>query len=81
MEGNRYYVMTHAYHHFLVEIVEMLGPQRARCRTVRRIQSDQRNWTDFFKEGMNKTLTVFTVFPDGELSWFCCFEWPHEILS
>ncbi len=78
----RLYVMCHAYHHFIVEVVEMLGPQRAKCRTVRRIQSDPRGWTRFFAEGMDKTQTTFTVFPDApSLEWFAAFEWPHEILS
>lgn len=81
MEGKKLYILVHAYHHFIVEVVEMLGPQRARVKNVRRIQSDSRNWTRFFAEGMEKSATVFTVFPDGELSWFACFDWPHKILS
>lgn len=82
MEENpkRLYVLSHAYHHFVIEVVEMLGPQRARARSVRRIQSDPRGWTRFFAEGMDKDQTVFTVFPDGELTWFAAFDWPHEIL-
>lgn len=78
MEGKAFYVFSHAYHHFLVEIVEMLGPQRARCRNIRRIQSCQRGWTDFFRDGCESD-TTYTIFPDGELTWFNSFEWNHPI--
>ena len=77
--GGRYYAITHAYYHLLFEIVEMLGPQRARVRNVRFVHSCRRDWTEFFRDGP-KNDTVMKVWPDGEVSWFDIFEWKHEIL-
>lgn len=76
--GGKYYAITHAYYHLLFEIVEMLGPQRARVKDVRFVYSCQRNWTQFFGDGC-KNDTVFHVWPDGEVSWIDIFDWRHEI--
>lgn len=76
--GGRYYLMIHAYHHVLCEVVELLGPQRARVKRVRWVYSCRRGWTEFFRDGCQKDTTVH-AFPDGEVSWFAAFEWRHEI--
>lgn len=80
--GNCYYVISHAYHHFLVEIVEMLGSKRARCRRIRKVHASQLNWTQFFADGCTRENTTLFDFPDGEVSWEatgCIFEWRHSI--
>ena len=76
--GKRFYLIIHAYHHLLCEIVEMLGPQRARITNVRWVYSCRRGWSEFFKDGCNDD-TVLRKFPDGEVSWIAAFEWEHEI--
>lgn len=76
--GGAYYAISHVYHHFIFEVVEMLGPQRARCKNVRRIHACSRGWDAFFRDGA-KTDTTFMVFPDGELTWFNIFDWVHEV--
>lgn len=76
--GGRYYAITHAYYHLLFEVVEMLGPQRARVKDVRFVYSCGRDWTQFFKGGCKKD-TVLHVWPDGEVSWIDIFDWGHEI--
>lgn len=78
--GSKCYAITHAYYHFLFEVVEMLGPQRASVRNVRLVVSSQLNWTAFFKDGYTKGNTVTHPWPDGEVSWIDVFEWGHEIL-
>ncbi len=77
--GGKYYAISHAYYHLIFEVVEMLGPQRARIKNVRFVHSCRRGWTEFFAKGIRKDDTVFHVFPDGEVSWFNIFEWEHEI--
>ena len=76
--GKVMYFMTHAYHHVIAEIVEMLGQQRARVKNVRWIYSCQRDWTSFFAEGA-KNDTTFHEFPPGEISWFNVFDWNHPL--
>jgi hypothetical protein len=76
--GKQMYFMTHAYHHVIAEIVEMLGPQRARVKNVRWIYSCKRGWTEFFRDGA-KEDTTFHKFPPGEITWFGCFDWTHSI--
>lgn len=77
--GKNYYIMVHAYHHILCEIVQMLGPQRAEVKNVRWVYSCRRGWSEFFSEGCKKD-TVLHKFPDGEVSWTIgAFIWEHEI--
>lgn len=78
--GKCYYAVTHAYYHLLFEIVEMLGPQRARVKNVRLVVSSELSWTDFFKNGYTQTNSKIHLFPDGEVSWIDIFDWGHEIL-
>lgn len=78
--GGRYYAITHAYYHLLFEVVEMLGPQRARVKNVRLVVSSQLMWDDFFAKGYTRTNSVVRSFPDGEVSWFDIFDWGHDIL-
>lgn len=78
--GGRYYAYVHAYLHLIFEVVEMLGPQRARVKNCRFVYSSQLNWTDFFAKGYTLANSVIRTFPDGEVSWYAIFDWPHEIL-
>lgn len=78
--GAKCYAITHAYYHLLFEIVEMMGPQRARVKNVRFVYSSKRSWTEFFANGCGPAgTTVYHTFPDGEVSWIDIFEWRHEI--
>lgn len=77
--GDRFYFMTHAYHHFLAEVVEVMGPTRVRVTSVIRVQSCRRGWTEFFRDGC-KQDTFYTEFPDGEINgWFAKWDWRHPI--
>jgi len=78
--GKKFYAITHAYYHLIFEVVEMLGPQRARVKDVRFVYSSQLDWTQFFKKGYTKTNSVIHTWPDGEVSWIDIFDWEHEIL-
>lgn len=77
-DGGRYYAITHAYYHLIFDIVEMLGPQRARVKNVRFIYSCRRGWTEFFQDGVMKD-TTFHKWPNGEISWINIFDWEHPI--
>jgi hypothetical protein len=82
--GKRYYLLVHAYHHLIAEIVAITGKREADVRRVIRVQSCTRGWTDFFRDGLNprggsKSDTVYTHFPDGNIQWFAAFEWNHDI--
>lgn len=76
--GKKYYLMIHAYHHILCEVVAVLGPTRVQVKNVRWIYSCQRGWTLFFKEGC-KEDTQFEVFPNSTVTFFAAFDWEHEI--
>ena len=76
--GKTYYLITHAYHHFLAEVVEVTGKREADCTRVVRVHSCRRDWTLFFRDGCGGD-TVFYHFPDGSLTWLAAFEWPHPI--
>ncbi len=78
--GKRYYFIAHAYHHFIGEVVEILGVKRVVLNNVVRVQSCRRGWTEFFRDGM-KEDTTYTVWTDGhELpDWISATPWPHPI--
>lgn len=76
--GGKYYFKSHAYHHYIAEVVEITGKREAWCKNIIRVQSCQRGWTDFFAEGV-KSDTNYTHFPDGSITWFNAFEWHHNI--
>ena len=77
--GKRYYAMVHAYHHFVFEVVHVLGQKHVEATKIVRVQSSQRDWTTFFKDGFGEG-DAFKFFPDGEVSgWFAIFEWHHDI--
>ncbi len=77
-EGKCYYVISHAYHHFLVRIAKLHGPQRAWCDRVVKVHSCRRGWTEFFVDGCKDDTTIMK-FPAGEVTWIDIFEWRHEI--
>lgn len=78
-EGKCYYVMVHAYHHFLIEVGKVLGPKSVEATKVVKIHSCDRGWDEFFAEGC-KNDTNLMHFPPGEVSgWFGIFEWNHPI--
>lgn len=79
--GLKYYVMVHAYHHFVVEIAEVLGPMRAKFGRRERVQSCRRGWTEFFRDGP-KDDTEFTIWPEGGVAtFFDVSPWHHDFPS
>lgn len=77
--GGCYYFFTHAYHHLIAELVEITGKREGDIRRVIRIQSSQLSWTRFFLTPLDPHVTVYTHFPEGNISWFAAFRWPHPI--
>ena len=78
--GKCYYVIYHAYHHFIIRVVEMLGPRRPRFDRCEKIHSCRRGWTEFFRDGAERD-TQFMIFPPGEFEAPCWWEWKHPLPS
>lgn len=78
--GERYYFIAHAYHHYIGEVVEVLGKNHFVLRNVVKVHSCGRSWTEFFRDGL-KNDTKFDVMPDGKelIGVFDITPWPHEI--
>jgi hypothetical protein len=78
--GDKFYFMTHAYHHFLGEIADMPMPKTVILKDVVRVQSCARGWTEFFRDGA-KNDTTMTHWPDGTevCGWFTAVPWVHDI--
>lgn len=76
--GKRYYFITHAYFHYLGEIVEIIGRRQVKITNVIAVHRCQRGWSEFFAEGCKKD-TTYDVLSDGEIEVLNCFEWAHPI--
>lgn len=78
--GERYYFITHAYHHFVGEIAEVLGRNYFVLCRVRKVHSCRRGWEEFFRDGFGDD-TQYAVCPDGaEVEGSCVkFPWRHDI--
>ncbi len=76
--GKRYYFITHAYYHYVAEVVEITGKREANVKNVIQIHSSNKNWTEFFRSGISKD-TRYDHLPDGGLTWVNYFEWTHPI--
>ena len=77
--GEKYYFIVHAYHHFIGEVVEILGTQRVKVINCIRVQSCGRGWTEFFEDGC-KNDTTYTHWPDGkEFTYIDATPWNHPI--
>ena len=76
--GKKYYVISHAYYHYVGEVVQV-NPRTVVLRNVVQVHGCERGWTEFFAEGF-KADTRYDVLPDGSgLSVINYFPWPHEI--
>lgn len=79
--GKRYYIMVHAYHHYIVDVVEVYAPMRAKFGRREKVHSCRRGWELFFKEGA-KGDTEFMIFPEGgEATFFDFSPWNHDFPS
>lgn len=80
--GDKVYLFSHAYHHIVGEVVEVLGVRgkHVELKDVRRVQSCSRGWTEFFAQGFLGD-TTYTVWPDGTEvdGWFIKVPWNHPI--
>lgn len=77
--GKKYYIIAHAYWHYVGEVVEVLGPKTVKLKNVRYVHRCQRTWTDFFAQGIKNDTTYF-VWPDGTVVTAIIFTpWEHKI--
>lgn len=79
--GESYYFVEHAYYHYLGIVREITGPMSAVIDNVVRVHSCNRDFTAFFRDGIRKDDTVFTVWPDGHETGSCIniTPWKHSI--
>lgn len=76
--GKKYYVISHAYYHYVGEVTEV-NPRGVKMRNVVQVHGCDRGWTEFFKDGF-KADTRYDVVPDGTgLSVIDYFPWGHDI--
>lgn len=77
--GQKYYIIAHAYYHYVGEVASVIGPKTVELRNVCQVHSCRRNWTDFFANGFAND-TQFDVWPDGLTVQAISFApWHHEI--
>lgn len=74
--GGVYYIMTHAYYHYVAEVTAVY-PQRVDVGRCVQVHSDPRGWTRFFAEGWS-AQTRFDEMPEGgDLAKLNAFPWRH----
>ena len=78
--GERWYIVQHAYYHYVGTITSILGPKHVTLKDCVRVHSCSRNFTGFFDDGF-KNDTVYTHWPDDtECSgWIVAAPFPHPI--
>ncbi len=77
--GKKYYIISHAYWHFVGEVVKIVGPKSVELRNVCQVHSCRRNFTDFFKTGFSND-TQFDVWPNGTTIGVINYApWEHQI--
>ncbi len=79
--GGKYYIISHAYFHYLGEVTEILGPKMVALKHVVQIHSSKKSWTKFFTDGLGPDDS-FDVMADMPMcSVINAFEWAHPILD
>ena len=79
--GKAYYIITHAYFHYIGIVDEIVGPKTVRLCNVIAIHSSQRSWTEFFRDGI-KAGDRYDVMPDGgTVTAINVWPWDHKILT
>jgi hypothetical protein len=74
-----YYIITHAYFHYIGIVDEVVGPKTVWFRNHIAIHSSTRSWTDFFRDGIKKG-DRYDIMPDGGmLTAFNAWPWAHDI--
>lgn len=76
--GQKYYVISHAYFHYVGVAVEV-GPRSVVMENIAQVHGCGRDWTSFFAEGF-KNDTRYDIIPDGaEFSVIDAIPWKHDI--
>ena len=77
--GKTYYLILHAYHHVIAKVKVITGKREADLEFVTWVYRSQRNWTQFFAEGIGEEgVTTYHRFPNAHgTTWIGCFDWPH----
>lgn len=80
--GKAYYLVAHAYYHFIGIVTEVYGPNRVKLgRCVRVLASTYgRDWQKFFEAGCHRPETEYSVLPEGKVViFFDATPWHHEV--
>lgn len=76
--GGRYYVISHAYFHYVGRVTEITGKNRCRMTELTAVHACGRPWTKFFADGF-KDDTNYDSLPDGDVNVLNYFDWKHPI--
>ncbi len=77
--GKSYYLIAHAYWHYVGIVDKIVGPGTVILRNVCQVHSCGRNWTKFFADGFGND-TKYDVLPDGVgFKPIIFIAWNHKI--
>jgi hypothetical protein len=77
--GDKLYLISHPYYHYLGEVVEVLGVRRVALRDVVQVHSDGRGWTAFFAQGVGPQTKYDVIGDAPDVGYLACFAWRHPI--
>lgn len=80
VEGKAYYVVAHAYYHFIGVVVKVM-PRSVVMRSVVQVHSCSRGWSRFFAEGFGEDVR-WDSWPDGTelpIGSMPVAPWNHEL--
>lgn len=77
--GDKLYIITHAYHHYIGEVTEVLGIQRVALKDCIKVHSCSRKIEDFFRDGCKQDTTYDYVGVKPDVRFFDCTAWNHKI--
>lgn len=77
--GDRVYLIVHAYHHYIGEVVEILGVRRVALGNASKIHSCNRGWEEFFLEGIGDDTRYDYVGGMPDLAYMIAHEWNHDL--
>ena len=78
--GKKYYFLSHAYHHYLGEVVEV-SPRWVKVKNCCKVLTDPRGWEACLFEGYKPGMRIQFV-PDGTLlpvGHMPIHPWNHEL--
>ncbi len=77
--GDKVYIISHAYHHYIGEVTEVLGVMRVALKNAIKVHSCPRNIEDFFSSGCKADTNYDYVGVKPDVRYFDSTAWNHKI--